>query len=241
MCIFAKKAMRSEIDMYKGIRPGKIVGLELQERNLSQRAFAAAIDEHKQTLNAVITGRRKLTVEMALKIEKALGYDEGFLLTLQAYYEIAEYKNRKANESVRGAPAIRRMLFWDTDFDKIDWGRSKESILERVMERGDENENRRSHGFTVWIVQSWNATSPIFRTAYRINTVINNDRDKAITLRNGNAVTAGNARRSDAGGTVQPVPPCRRYEPESSLWAQKIGRHRPFHRCRVPEPRFQDI
>ena len=52
--------MRSEIDMYKGIRPGKIVGLELQERNLSQRAFAAAIDEHKQTLNAVITGRRKL-------------------------------------------------------------------------------------------------------------------------------------------------------------------------------------
>ena len=89
MCIFAKRAMRSEIDMYKGIRPGKIVGLELQERNLSQRAFAAAIDEHKQTLNAVITGRRKLTVEMALKIEKALGYDEGFLLTLQAYYEIA--------------------------------------------------------------------------------------------------------------------------------------------------------
>ena len=141
-CIFAKRAMRSEIDMYKGIRPGKIVGLELQERNLSQRAFAAAIDEHKQTLNAVITGRRKLTVEMALKIEKALGYDEGFLLTLQAYYEIAEYKNRKANESVRGAPAIRRMLFWDTDFDKIDWGRSKESILERVMERGDENEKQ---------------------------------------------------------------------------------------------------
>ena len=142
MCIFAKRAMRSEIDMYKGIRPGKIVGLELQERNLSQRAFAAAIDEHKQTLNAVITGRRKLTVEMALKIEKALGYDEGFLLTLQAYYEIAEYKNRKANESVRGAPAIRRMLFWDTDFDQIDWGRSKESILERVMERGDENEKQ---------------------------------------------------------------------------------------------------
>ena len=99
MCIFAKRAMRSEIDMYKGIRPGKIVGLELQERNLSQRAFAAAIDEHKQTLNAVITGRRKLTVEMALKIEKALGYDEGFLLTLQAYYERAEYKNRKATES----------------------------------------------------------------------------------------------------------------------------------------------
>lgn len=134
--------MRSEIDIYKGICPGKIVGLELQERNFSQRSFAASIGEHCQTLNAVITGRRKLTVEMALKIEKALGYEEGFLLTLQVYYEIAEYKNRKASESVSGTPAIRRMLFWDTDFDKIDWGRYKSTVIERVMERGTEEEKQ---------------------------------------------------------------------------------------------------
>ncbi len=134
--------MRSEIDTYKGIRPGKVIGWELQERNFSQRSFAASIGEHSQTLNAVITGRRKLTVEMALKIEKALGYEEGFLLTLQAYYEIAEYKNQMADASVSGVPAIRRMLFWDTDFDKIQWGRSKEYVIERVMERGDEAEKQ---------------------------------------------------------------------------------------------------
>ena len=134
--------MQSRIEILKGIRPGEVIGWELQKRNLSQRAFAAAIDDHKQTLNAVITGRRKLTVEMALKIEKALGYEEGFLLTLQAYYEIAEYKNRKASESVSGVPAIRRMLFWDTDFDKIDWGRYKSTVIERVMERGDESEKQ---------------------------------------------------------------------------------------------------
>ena len=114
----------------------------MQERNFSQRSFAASIGEHSQTLNAVITGRRKLTVEMALKIEKALGYEEGFLLTLQTYYEIAEYKNRMADASVSGVPAIRRMLFWDTDFDKIQWGRSKEYVIERVMERGDEAEKQ---------------------------------------------------------------------------------------------------
>ncbi len=68
---------------------------------LSQRSFAALIGRHSQTFNAVITGRRKLVVEMALKIEKALGYEEGFLLTLQAHYEIARYKNRIVSESVR--------------------------------------------------------------------------------------------------------------------------------------------
>lgn len=134
--------MKSDIEILKGIRPGKIVGWELQERKLSQKAFADTIGVKPQALNAVITGRRNLTTDMALKIEQALGYEEGFLLTLQAFYEIAEYKNRMADASVSGVPAIRRMLFWDVDFDKIQWGRSKEYVIERVMERGDEAEKQ---------------------------------------------------------------------------------------------------
>lgn len=47
-----------------------------------------------------------------------------------------------ADASVSGVPAIRRMLFWDVDFDKIQWGRSKEYVIERVMERGDETEKQ---------------------------------------------------------------------------------------------------
>lgn len=134
--------MKCDIEILKGIRPGKIVGWELQERKLSQTAFADTIGVHLQALNAAITGRRNLTTEMALKIEQALGYEEGFLLTLQAFYEIAVYKNRIADASVSGVPAIRRMLFWDTDFDKIQWGRNKRYVIERVMERGDEAEKQ---------------------------------------------------------------------------------------------------
>lgn len=133
---------RSRIDLLKGIHPGKIIGRELQKRNLSQRAFAASIGEHSQTLNAVITGRRNLTVEMSLKIEQAFGYEEGFLLTLQAFHEISVYKDRKASASVSGAPAIRRSLFWDTDFDRIDWGRYRQAVIDRVLERGNESEQQ---------------------------------------------------------------------------------------------------
>lgn len=32
------------------------------------------------------------------------------------------------------------MLFWDTDFDKIDWGRYRNSIIQRVLEKGNEEE-----------------------------------------------------------------------------------------------------
>lgn len=130
--------MEQRIEKYKGIHPGRIIGRELQKRNISQRAFAASIGEHSQTLNAVITGRRNLTTEMAVKIEQLLGYDEGFLLTLQVFHSIAEYKNRLAAASVNGVPNVRRALFWDTDFDAIDWGRYKESVIQRVLACGDE-------------------------------------------------------------------------------------------------------
>ena len=105
--IFADEAMKSRIDILKGIHPGKIIGRDLKKRNLSQRSFAAS---------------------------KAFGYEEGFLLLLQTYYEIAEYKNGQKSRAISGTPTIRRSLFWDTDFDTLDWGRYRESVIARVLE-----------------------------------------------------------------------------------------------------------
>lgn len=170
--IFAKMVVRSRIDILKGIHPGKIIGRDLQKRNLSQRAFAASIGEHSQSLNAVITGRRNLTIEMSLKIEQAFGYEEGFLLTLQAFYEIAAYKNRMASESVSGAPIIRRSLFWDTDFDSIDWGGYKRAVIARVMERGNEAEKLEIARFYKIDPATLDSYKP--DNAYRINTAKRN-------------------------------------------------------------------
>lgn len=132
--------MRYDINILKGIAPGKLIGRELEKRSISQRAIASELDIHSQTLNAVITGRRQFTTELAIKLERALDMPEGILLTLQAYYNVAEYKKQEASASVSGIPNIRRILFWDTDFDKIDWGRYKRHVIERVMERGNEQE-----------------------------------------------------------------------------------------------------
>lgn len=132
--------MKHNLDTYKGIHPGKIIDRSLKKLDLSQRAFARNIGEHNQLINAVITGRRSLTTELSIKIERALGFEEGFLLALQAYYNVAEYKRKEASSSVTGIPNIRKMLFWDTDFDKIDWGRYRRAVIQRVLERGSEAE-----------------------------------------------------------------------------------------------------
>lgn len=132
--------MKHNLDTYKGIHPGKIIDRSLKKLDLSQRAFARNIGEHNQLINAVIIGRRSLTTELSIKIERALGFEEGFLLALQAYYNVAEYKRKEASSSVTGIPNIRKILFWDTDFDKIDWGRYRRAVVQRVLERGNEAE-----------------------------------------------------------------------------------------------------
>ena len=34
-------------------------------------------------------------------------------------------------------PVLNKRIFWDTDFEKIDYDKSYRSIIERVFERGD--------------------------------------------------------------------------------------------------------
>ena len=159
--------MNRNIEPYKGIHPGRIIDRELKKRGTSQRSIAATIGEHSQNLNAVITGRRRLTTELALKLENVFGMEEGFLLALQTYYDIAEYKHRQASKSVSGRPNIRHGLFWDTDFDKIDFGRYRNGVIQRVLERGSEAEKAeiaRFYGLELSELEQYKPTN-----SYKIN------------------------------------------------------------------------
>ncbi len=71
--------MDSRIDIIKGIYPGKFIERELNKKSLTQRALAEDTGIPYQTINTIITGRRSLTTEQAIKIDKALEYEEGFI------------------------------------------------------------------------------------------------------------------------------------------------------------------
>jgi hypothetical protein len=69
-----------------------------------------------------------------------LGYEEGFLSILQSYHDIKQYKDKNFALLYPEAPKIRKILFWDTDFSRINWGRYKRTVIERVFERGSKEE-----------------------------------------------------------------------------------------------------
>lgn len=132
----------AHIDSYRGIAPGKFIARELKKRDIRQKTLAASVGEHPQTINAIIAGRRRLTVKLSLDIEKELNLPEGFLLILQAFHDIKEEKMKLNDGKHCLVPSIRPILFWDTDFDSIDWFQYKEAIIRRVMERGNETEKK---------------------------------------------------------------------------------------------------
>lgn len=131
--------MKTETSLIKGIHPGLILDRELKQRHLHKGPFAISINEYPQTLGSITKGKRKMNINLALKIEKALGIEEGFFMTLQVFYDIKELK-RKQHKLIPDFTKLRRILFWDTKMENIDWEAQKNSIIKRVFERGNEIE-----------------------------------------------------------------------------------------------------
>lgn len=126
------------LDVIKGVHPGKVVERELKKRGINKRQFSLLIGEHSQTLGAIIKGTRKMNVPLSLKIEKELEMEEGFLMTLQVFYDIKEAKkdpNYHPDLSI-----MRKVTFWDTTFDRIDWKQNMVAVIKRVFSRGTEVE-----------------------------------------------------------------------------------------------------
>jgi addiction module HigA family antidote len=132
----------TKLDIIKGIHPGIILERELQKRRLSKGQFALSIYEYPQTLSAIIGGKRNMNTALALRIEQALGIEEGYFMTLQIFYEIKKEKQRQLPVSHPELSKFRPALFWDTKIERIDWDKQKRSVIERVFERGNISEKK---------------------------------------------------------------------------------------------------
>jgi antitoxin HigA-1 len=131
--------MKSNLQILKGIHPGFVLERELEKLNLRKGVFALSLQEYPQTLTAITKGKRGMNTSLALKIEKALGLEEGYFMILQVYYDIEEEK-KKQNKTRTDLPQLRPVLFWDTKINDLDWEKQKKAIIKRVFERGNEME-----------------------------------------------------------------------------------------------------
>ena len=132
--------MKDKIELLKGLHPGVFLQRELSKQKLKSGHFAESIGEHPQTLSAIIRGRRSMNIPLSLRIENALGLEEGLLMTLQIHHDIAEEKRRLSQSNRPNITKFRSTLFWDTTFEHIDFTAHKRYVINRVFERGTEEE-----------------------------------------------------------------------------------------------------
>lgn len=133
--------MKSNLQLLKGIHPGFVLERELEKRHMRKGVFALSLQEYPQTLTAITKGKRGMNTSLALKIEEALGLEEGYFMILQVYYDIQQEK-KKQNKLRTDLPQLRPVLFWDTKINTIDWEKQKKAIIKRVFERGNEMEKK---------------------------------------------------------------------------------------------------
>ncbi|MBP6978633.1 MAG: plasmid maintenance system antidote protein [Bacteroidales bacterium] len=131
--------MNKELSIIKGIHPGLYLERELTRHNLRKGRFAISIQEYPQTLVSIIKGKRRMNTALALKIEEAMGLEEGFLMTLQVFYDI-ENEKKKQHSGKPDLSKIRLVLFWDTELEGINWILQKNAVIKRVFERGNDEE-----------------------------------------------------------------------------------------------------
>ncbi len=70
------------------VHPGMMIKPELEERGISQKAFAQMLGTQPSHLSEVLNGKRALTAELAMKIESTIGLPAKILLSAQAQYEL---------------------------------------------------------------------------------------------------------------------------------------------------------
>jgi HTH-type transcriptional regulator/antitoxin HigA len=80
--------------------PGELLAEELEERNLTQQAIAKQIGVSQAIISQLLHKKRRVSLEMALRLEQVLDISAEFWLNLQRQYDrVTAYHN--AQKSLR--------------------------------------------------------------------------------------------------------------------------------------------
>ncbi|MEP1489748.1 MAG: HigA family addiction module antitoxin [Algibacter sp.] len=131
--------MLPQLDKIKGIHPGLILRRELSRQDIRSSELADAMNEHKQTISAILNQRRGINPSISIKLSKRFNVDEDYFMLLQASYEVSITIKRETKKRPN-LDNIRKIIFWDTTIDKIDWDKNKRAVIKRILERGNESE-----------------------------------------------------------------------------------------------------
>lgn len=131
--------MLPELSKIKGVHPGAILRRALKIQGLKGSELARCIDEHKQTISAILNKRRDINPKLSIKLSKQFNVDDDYFMLLQSSYDVKKAAESEINRTPN-LKNIRKALFWDTNIDEINWEKNKKAVIKRILERGNKSE-----------------------------------------------------------------------------------------------------
>lgn len=123
----------------KGVHPGAVLKRELKLLGQKKCELAQELGEFPQTVGAILNEKRGVNPKLSIKLGRKFQVTDDYFMLLQASYDVKQ-AHVVAESQLPDLSKIRRVLFWDTNFDKIDWDKNRKPVLKRVFERGNEEE-----------------------------------------------------------------------------------------------------
>jgi antitoxin HigA-1 len=85
------------MEMRNPPHPGELVGDTLTEYDVPVAKAASVLGITRQQLHNLIAGRSRITPEMAVRLEKAIGSTADTWLRMQVNYDLAQVRKQKIN------------------------------------------------------------------------------------------------------------------------------------------------
>ncbi len=79
--------------------PGVLLGEELEARALTRSALARQVNVSSAVIGSIIRGKRPITPDIAIGLERAFGASARFWLDLQTAYDLIEARRRRLERS----------------------------------------------------------------------------------------------------------------------------------------------
>ena len=103
------------ITPFVATHPGEMIKDELRERKMTQKQLAAETGIKASVLSETINGKRSVSMNMALALEKALGIPADMWMNMQTQYDldtanIAERDNQRETVSITIPVPDRNLL-----------------------------------------------------------------------------------------------------------------------------------
>ena len=131
--------MLPDLEKVRGIHPGAVLKRALKKRDITASDLARTIDEHKQTLSAILNGRRSVNPKLSIKLSEVFDARADYFMLMQASYDVQQ-QVATIPKRMPNLKHFRKALFWDTQLEGIDWNTNKRAVIQRVLERGNEEE-----------------------------------------------------------------------------------------------------